>query len=190
MVLLSSLERLLAYLSGSPNLLRQLDADNDASRIVERLEPQHRAQSPLHPEVVLLHNVVQVWTATNSHRVRATQPSQYVRWRSSLVSTARRSIGTSTRVRNAPLSVQNRTNLPDTLNREGYTDQMSQELIGIIVATIALAGIIVTGQWGMRRDIAALSARMGKLEVDLAARMGRLEGLIEGFIKSQPQPIP
>ena len=107
-----------------------------------------------------------------------------------MVSTARRSIGTSTRVRNAPLSVQNYTNLPDTLNREGYTDQMSQELIGIIVATIALAGIIVTGQWGMRRDIAALSARMGKLEVDLAARMGRLEGLIEGFIKSQPQPIP
>ena len=53
------------------NLLRQFDADNDASRIVERFEPQHRAQSPLHPAVVLLHNVVQVLTATNSHRVRA-----------------------------------------------------------------------------------------------------------------------
>ena len=34
-----------------------------------------------------------------------------------LVSTARRSIGTSTLVRNAPLSVQNRTDLPDTLRR-------------------------------------------------------------------------
>ena len=31
------------------------------------------------------------------------------------MSTARHSIGTSTRVRNAPLSVQNYTNLPDTL---------------------------------------------------------------------------
>ena len=45
----------------------------------------------------------------------ADPPSQPVRWRSSLVSTARRSIGTSTLVRNAPLSVQNRTDLPDTL---------------------------------------------------------------------------
>ena len=51
------------------NLLRQLDADNHASRIVECLESQHRAQSPLHPAVVLLHNVVQVLTATNLHRV-------------------------------------------------------------------------------------------------------------------------
>ena len=50
------------------NLLRQLDADNDTSRIVERFEPQHRSQSPLHPAVVVLHNVIQVLTATNSHR--------------------------------------------------------------------------------------------------------------------------
>ena len=33
------------------NLLRQLDADNDASRIVERFESQHRSQSPLYPAV-------------------------------------------------------------------------------------------------------------------------------------------
>ena len=32
-----------------------------------------------------------------------------------VVSPARRSIGTSTLVRNAPLSVQNRTDLPDSL---------------------------------------------------------------------------
>ena len=51
------------------NLLRQLDADNDTSRIVERLESQHRAQSPFHPAAVLLHNVVQVLTAMNLHRV-------------------------------------------------------------------------------------------------------------------------
>ena len=49
-------------------------------------------------------------------RRRPTQPSQHVRWRSSWVSPARRSIGTSWLARNAPLSVQNRTNLPDTLN--------------------------------------------------------------------------
>ena len=44
-------------------------ADNDTSRVVERLESQHRAQSPFHPAVVLLYNVVQVLTATNLHRV-------------------------------------------------------------------------------------------------------------------------
>ena len=38
-----------------------------------------------------------------------------------MVSTARRSIGTSTLVRNAPLSVQNRTDLPDTLNSRKQT---------------------------------------------------------------------
>ena len=39
-----------------------------------------------------------------------------------MVSTARRSIGTSTRVRNAPLNVQNRTNLPDTLSWLSVSD--------------------------------------------------------------------
>ena len=39
------------------NLLRQFDTDNDASRIVERLESRHRLQAPLHPAVALLHNV-------------------------------------------------------------------------------------------------------------------------------------
>ena len=51
------------------NLLGQFDADNDASRIVECLESQHRPQSPLYPTVVLLHNVVQVLTAANPHRI-------------------------------------------------------------------------------------------------------------------------
>ena len=41
------------------------DADNDASRIVECLESQHRLQSLLHPAVVLFHNFVQVLTAKN-----------------------------------------------------------------------------------------------------------------------------
>ena len=53
------------------NLLRQFDADNDASRIVERFEPQHRAQSPLHPAVVLLHNVVQVLRGSDSNGAKS-----------------------------------------------------------------------------------------------------------------------
>ena len=80
---------------------------------------------------------------------------------------------------------------------------MSQELIGIIVAAIALAGIIVTGQWGLRRgmadlrkDIAALGERVGKVELGLVERIGKLETALgeriarleqatEGFIKPQ-----
>ena len=56
---------------------------------------------------------------------------------------------------------------------------MSQELIGIIIAAIALAAILVPGQWALRRDIAALSERMA-----------RLEGLFEGFTKPSPQSTP
>ncbi len=51
---------------------------------------------------------------------------------------------------------------------------MSPELIGIIIATISLAAIIVPGQWAMRRDIS-----------DLRERMARLEGLFEGFMRSE-----
>ena len=47
---------------------------------------------------------------------------------------------------------------------------MSQELIAIIVATITLAGVILPGQWAMRRDIAGLRERMARME-------GILEGL-------------
>ena len=52
-----------------PRQAPSLDADNDTSRIVECLESQHRLQSPLHPAVVLPHNIVQILTATNLHRV-------------------------------------------------------------------------------------------------------------------------
>ena len=84
---------------------------------------------------------------------------------------------------------------------------MSQELIAIISAAIVLAGIIVTGQWGMRRDmsglrkdiaalgdrtqkditalgestrkdIAALSDRVGKVELGLVERIGKLESAL------------
>ena len=87
---------------------------------------------------------------------------------------------------------------------------MSQELIAIIGAAIVLAGIIVTGQWGLRRDIAALGEstrkdiaalgervgkvelglveRIGKLESALGERIARLEQATEGFIKPQSTP--
>ena len=93
---------------------------------------------------------------------------------------------------------------------------MSQELIAIISAAIVLAGIIVTGQWGMRRDmsglrkdiaalgestrkdIAALGDRVSKVEVGLVERIGKLESALgeriarleqatEGF---KPQSTP
>ena len=79
-------------------------------------------------------------------------------------------------------------------NGEVYTDQMSQELIGTIIAAIALAAILVPGQWALRRDIAALGESTRKdiesVRKDIAAlseRMARLEGLFEGFTKSSPQ---
>ena len=87
--------------------------------------------------------------------------------------------------------------------REGYTDQMSQEsviimaIIGIIVTIIGtgigLAAILVPGQRAMRRDmsdlrkdiaamgentrkdIAALGERVGKVELGLVERIGKLE---------------
>ena len=67
---------------------------------------------------------------------------------------------------------------------------MSQELIGIITAAIVLAGIIVTGQWAMRRDIAALGESTRKDIAALNERMAKVEGLFEGFTKSSPQSTP
>ena len=54
---------------------------------------------------------------------------------------------------------------------------MSQELIGIIIAAIALAAILVPGQWALRKDIATLgeSTRkdMSDLRKDIAAMAER-----------------
>ena len=48
---------------------------------------------------------------------------------------------------------------------------MSQELIGIIIAAIALAAILVSGQWALRRDIAALGESTRKEYVSHAFRL-------------------
>ena len=74
---------------------------------------------------------------------------------------------------------------------------MSQEVIGIIVAAIALAAILVPGQWAMRRDMADLRKDIAALaestRKDIAAlneRMAKVEGLFEGFTKSSLQSTP
>ena len=83
---------------------------------------------------------------------------------------------------------------------------MSQEsviimaIIGIIVTIIGTGlalRVLVPGQRGMRRDIAALGESTRKdiesVRKDIAAlseRMARLEGLFEGFTKSSPQATP
>ena len=93
--------------------------------------------------------------------------------------------------------------------REGYTDQMSQEsviimaIIGIIVTIIgtgiALAAVIVPAIRELRKDIAALGERVGKVELGLVERIGKLETALgeriarlevatEGFIKPQSTP--
>ena len=59
---------------------------------------------------------------------------------------------------------------------------MSSELIGIIVATIALAGALVPGRRAMRSEISDIRKDIA----DLRERMDRLEGLFKGFINAAP----
>lgn len=76
---------------------------------------------------------------------------------------------------------------------------MSVELIGVLIAVLAvggtLAGMILTGNRGLRQDIARLESRLDRRidglesqsnalrgEVgDLRERMAKLEGLLEGL---------
>ena len=61
---------------------------------------------------------------------------------------------------------------------------MSPELIAIIGTAIALAAVILPGQYATRRDIAGLHRGIG----DLRERMARLEGLFEGFTRRESPP--
>ena len=54
---------------------------------------------------------------------------------------------------------------------------MSMELIAIISASIALAGLILNGQSSLRKEIGDLRKEIN----DLRERMARLEGLMEGL---------
>ena len=69
--------------------------------------------------------------------------------------------------------------------------RVSAELLTIIAVGVALAGLILNGQRGLRGDIDilrgdidVLRGTVAKLEsgmADLRERMARLEGLFEGF---------
>ena len=54
---------------------------------------------------------------------------------------------------------------------------MSQELIAIILAAIALAGVIIPGQLAIRRDISEIKTEVASLR----ERMARMEGILEGL---------
>ena len=59
---------------------------------------------------------------------------------------------------------------------------MSPELIAIIIATVALAGLILA-------STARLGTRIDRVDRDVAGlreRMARLEGLFEGFTRRAP----
>ena len=59
---------------------------------------------------------------------------------------------------------------------------MSPELIAIIIATAALAGLILA-------STARLGTRIDRVDRDVAGlrgRMARLEGLFEGFTRREP----
>lgn len=69
---------------------------------------------------------------------------------------------------------------------------MSPEIYAVIGAAIALAAVILPGQYAMRRDIAGLHRDINGIHRDigdLRERMARLEGLFEGFTR-QPAPEP
>ena len=61
---------------------------------------------------------------------------------------------------------------------------MSQELIAIILAAIALAGVILPSLRAIRRDISEIRADISGIKADIASlreRMAHLEGILEGL---------
>ena len=62
---------------------------------------------------------------------------------------------------------------------------MSMELIAIISASIALAGLILNGQNSLGKEIGGLRGEIN----DLRERMARLEGLMEGLMEGLREAI-
>ena len=61
---------------------------------------------------------------------------------------------------------------------------MSGEIIAILGVGIALAGLILNGQRGLRAEIAGLRGEIAEVRAELAQlreRMAHLEGLLEGL---------
>ena len=61
---------------------------------------------------------------------------------------------------------------------------MSPEIIATIGTGIALAAVILPGQYAMRRDIAGLHRDIAGLRECMA----RIEGLFEGFTRHESAP--
>ena len=64
---------------------------------------------------------------------------------------------------------------------------MSGEIIAIVAVGVALAGVILTSNRGLRQDIRRLDERITGLEArigELRERMAHLEGLLEGLRES------
>ena len=61
---------------------------------------------------------------------------------------------------------------------------MSMELIAIISVGVMLAGVILNGQYSLRKDMGELREEINDLREEingLRERMARLEGLLEGL---------
>ena len=61
---------------------------------------------------------------------------------------------------------------------------MSGEMIAIVAVGVALAGVILTGQRGVRAEIAGLRGEIAEIRdgvAQLRERMAHLEGLLEGL---------
>ena len=61
---------------------------------------------------------------------------------------------------------------------------MSGEMIAIVAVGVALAGLILNGQRGVRAEIAGLRGEIAEIRdgvAQLRERMAHLEGLLEGL---------
>ncbi len=61
---------------------------------------------------------------------------------------------------------------------------MSPELIAILAVGVAMAGVVLSGQRSLRREIKQLGARIDRMEAgqtELRERMAHLGGLLEGL---------
>ncbi|WP_420463204.1 hypothetical protein [Candidatus Palauibacter sp.] len=75
------------------------------------------------------------------------------------------------------------------------TGEMTAESWTVIAATIALAAVILPGQYAIRRDLTSLTREVGDLRErmgleigDVKERLARMEGLFEGFVRRREDP--
>ena len=78
---------------------------------------------------------------------------------------------------------------------EEVTGEMTAESWTVITATIALAAVILPGQYAIRRDLTSLTREVGDLRErmgseigDVKERLARMEGLFEGFVRRRKDP--